>query len=201
MSRPTAGPRAVATPPTAPATPALRYLSGYPAALRQQAQVLVDAGTLGEHLTRRYPQRHTVRTDPALYAYAQDLKASFMRSAPPLAKVVYAPRLHVIHNALGTHTTVARVQGGQLKAKREIRVSALFRDAPPEFLKMIVVHELAHLKEREHDKAFYALCCHMEPDYHQFEFDLRLHLIWLETADPAPDAVDGAPPPDTPLAG
>jgi UTP pyrophosphatase len=41
---------------------------------------------------------------------------------------------------------------------------------------MIVVHELAHLKEREHDKAFYALCLHMEPDYPQLEFDLRL---WL----------------------
>jgi predicted metal-dependent hydrolase len=42
------------------------------------------------------------------------------------------------------------------------------------------VHELAHLKEREHDKAFYALCCHMEPGYHQLEFDLRLYLTHLD---------------------
>jgi len=48
------------------------------------------------------------------------------------------------------------------------------------FLKMIVVHELAHLKEREHDKAFYALCAHMEPAYHALEFDLRLWLTALE---------------------
>jgi predicted metal-dependent hydrolase len=41
---------------------------------------------------------------------------------------------------------------------------------------MIVVHELAHLRHRDHDKAFYALCCHMAGDYHQLEFDLRL---WL----------------------
>ena len=45
---------------------------------------------------------------------------------------------------------------------------------------MIVVHELAHLKEREHDKAFYQLCQHMEPDYHQLEFDLRLYLTQME---------------------
>jgi predicted metal-dependent hydrolase len=45
---------------------------------------------------------------------------------------------------------------------------------------MIVVHELAHLKEKQHDKAFYKLCCWMEPDYHQFEFDLRLYLTQLE---------------------
>jgi len=63
---------------------------------------------------------------------------------------------------------------------REIRVASLFKTAPPEFLKMIVVHELAHLKEREHDKAFYQLCLHMEPDYHQLEFDLRLYLTQIE---------------------
>jgi predicted metal-dependent hydrolase len=97
-----------------------------------------------------------------------------------LSKVVFDNRLHVIHNALGTHTTVARVQGGRLKAKREIRVAGVFRNAPAAFLKMIVVHELAHLKERAHDKAFYALCQHMEPDYHQLEFDLRLHLTQQE---------------------
>lgn len=45
---------------------------------------------------------------------------------------------------------------------------------------MIVVHELAHLKEREHDKAFYALCTHMEPDCHQLEFDVRLWLAGME---------------------
>ena len=45
---------------------------------------------------------------------------------------------------------------------------------------MLVVHELAHIKEKEHDKAFYQLCCHMEPDYHQLEFDARLYMIYLE---------------------
>lgn len=41
---------------------------------------------------------------------------------------------------------------------------------------MIAVHELAHLKETQHDKAFYQLCVHMEPDYHQLEFDFRLFM-------------------------
>lgn len=44
---------------------------------------------------------------------------------------------------------------------------------------MIVVHELAHLKERDHDKAFYQLCLHMEPNYMQYEFDCRVYLVWL----------------------
>jgi len=45
---------------------------------------------------------------------------------------------------------------------------------------MIAVHELAHLKEREHGKPFCALCTHMEPAYHQLEFDGRLWLTSLE---------------------
>jgi predicted metal-dependent hydrolase len=82
--------------------------------------------------------------------------------------------------ALGTHTFISRVQGNKLKAKNEIRISHIFKIAPIEFLKMIVTHELAHLKVKEHDKAFYKLCTHIEPSYHQFEFDVRLYLTHLE---------------------
>ena len=39
---------------------------------------------------------------------------------------------------------------------------------------------MSHLKEKNHDKAFYQLCCHMLPDYHQLEFDTRLWLTARE---------------------
>jgi UTP pyrophosphatase len=166
-------------------TPALPYLQGYPAALLAQVLPLVEEGRLGESLRRRYPQGHAVRSDPALYEYVNAIRQRHLRHAPPLAKVVYDGQLQRAAQALGTHTAVSRVQGGQLKAKREIRIASLFRDAPEPFLRMIVAHELAHLKERAHDKAFYALCTHLEPDYHQLEFDTRLWLtaLALEGAD------------------
>jgi UTP pyrophosphatase len=97
-----------------------------------------------------------------------------------LSRVAYDPRLQALQQALGTHTAVSRVQGNRLTAKREIRIAAVFKEAPAAFLHMIVVHELAHLKEREHNRAFYALCAHMAPDYHQLEFDLRLWLTARE---------------------
>ena len=166
----------------------MRYLAGYPAELVAQASDLVAQGRLGQTIAQRYPDAHAVRSDAALYAYVMALKQRHMRSAPPIAKVAFDHRLEVLHNALGTHTTVARVQGGRLKAKREIRVAALFKEAPAPFLKMIAVHELAHLKEREHDKAFYALCLHMESDYHQLEFDTRLWLTARELEATLPGA-------------
>ncbi len=158
----------------------MKYLQGYPQSLQQQARAMLEAGTLGTLLQRRYPQAHTIRTDGALYDYVTGLKSDFMRGAPPLSKVAFDNKLQVVAHALGTHTTVSRVQGSRLKAKREIRIAGMFRNAPEAFLRMITVHELAHLKEKAHDKAFYQLCCHMEPDYHQLEFDLRLYLTHLD---------------------
>jgi len=165
----------------------LPYLRGYPPELLQQVRDLLAAGRLAETLAQRHPEAHDVRTERALYDYVSALKARHMKSAPPVAKVAYDPKLHIVRNALGTHSAVSRVQGGRLKAKREIRIAALFRDAPADFLRMIVVHELAHLKEREHDRAFYALCLHMEPHYHQLEFDLRLWLTAREWTQAEPD--------------
>jgi len=159
----------------------MKYLGAYPAALRAQVEQLMVQGRLGDWLLKRYGGVHGVRTDRALYDYVSGLKSEFLRNAEPLAKVAFDNKLHVIRNALGTHTTISRVQGSKLKAKREIRVASLFKEVPIEWLRMIVVHELAHTKEREHDKAFYQLCTHMEPDYHQLEFDLRLYLTHLES--------------------
>lgn len=156
------------------------YLAGYPAELQEQVAPLLASGQLGERLVRKYGAAHAVRSESALYDYVMDLKARHLRSSPPLAKVAWDNQLHVIRNALGTHTTVSRVQGSRLKAKREIRIAGLFRETPEAFLRMIVVHELAHLKEGDHGKAFYALCTWMEPAYHQIEFDLRVYLMHRE---------------------
>jgi predicted metal-dependent hydrolase len=160
----------------------LKYLAGYPAPLLAEVESLIAQGRLRDSVLQRYPQPHSVRSDRALVDYVADIKREYLRSAEPLAKVAFDNHLHVLRNALGTLTSVSRVQGRQLKAKREIRIASLFKEAPAAFLRMIVVHELAHLKQREHDKAFYALCRHMEPDYHQLEFDTRLWLTALEIA-------------------
>ena len=160
----------------------MKYLSGYPDSLKAQVQQLMARERLGDMLLTKYPRAHDIRTDKALYDYVMDLKNTFLRNAEPLSKVAFDSKLHVIAHALGTHTAISRVQGSKLKAKREIRVATLFKDVPAEFLKMIAVHELAHIKEKAHDKAFYQLCTYMEPQYHQYEFDLRVYLTHIDAA-------------------
>ncbi len=159
----------------------LRYLAHYPKNLQDQIRDLITAGKLAEYILQRYPDAHEIKTDKALYGYVYDLKEEFMRKSQPLSKVVYDGKIHVINNALGTHTYAARVQGSKIKMKNEIRIATMFKNTPEAFLRMIAVHELAHLKEKEHNKAFYKLCKHMEPHYHQLEFDVRLYLTQIES--------------------
>lgn len=158
----------------------LKYLAGYPEDLQMRVRALIEQDRLGAVIADKYGQRHAVRNDRQLYEYTVEMKDRYLRKAEPLSKVVYDNKLQVVKHALGTHTTVSRVQGSRLKASREIRIATVFRDAPADFLKMIVAHELAHLKESEHNKPFYQLCAHMAPDYHQLEFDLRLYLTHLD---------------------
>ena len=159
------------------------YLNGYAPDTVQQIETLLQARKLGPWLLKKYPQAHGLRDDRSLFDYVQELKQDYLKGATPVSKVLYDNKLQLVKNALGTHTTISRVQGSQLKAKREIRIASLFKDTPLEFLRMITVHELAHLRERDHDKAFYKLCSYMEPDYHQLEFEVRVYLTYLDTND------------------
>lgn len=151
---------------------------GYPAHIRAQIWQLHTQGQLGDYLAQRYPESHAIQNDKALYQYCIEIKQQYLKNAPLLDKVHFDNQLTIERQTLGLNTAISRVQGGKLKAKKEIRISSFFKNTPPEFLKMIVVHELAHLKERDHDKAFYQLCMHMEPNYPQYEFDCRVYLFW-----------------------
>jgi predicted metal-dependent hydrolase len=157
-----------------------KYLAGYSATVTDQVKWLIDNDKLAEVLLKKYPVSHDIRTDKALYTYVVDTKNRFLRQSNPLSKVVYDDKIDVLHQALGLHSFVSRVQGNNLKSKNEIRIGSIFKNGPLELLRMIVVHELAHLKEKQHNKAFYKLCEYMEPGYHQLEFDMRLYLTYLD---------------------
>jgi len=156
------------------------YLSGYPQQIQDQVEALLATDKLAGYLLKKYPQCHGLRSEKQLYQYTMDIKNQYMRKSPPLSKVCFDDKIDVIHNALGLHSQVSRIQGNKLKSKRDIKVASVFKKAPEEFLKMILVHELAHFKERDHNRAFYNLCKYMQPDYHQVELDLRLYLTYLQ---------------------
>jgi predicted metal-dependent hydrolase len=157
----------------------MNYISHYPKHLQEQIAQLIEKKRLGEYLLAKYPQKHSISTDKALYNYVMDYKNEYLKKSQ-LTKVSYDGKINDIRQALGTHTFVSRVQGAKLKSKNIIKVATLFKEVPLEFLEMIVVHELAHFKEKEHNKAFYKFCEYMKRDYHQVEFDVRVYLLHVE---------------------
>ena len=157
----------------------MKYISHYPKHLQEQVQKLIETNKLSEYIKSKYPNSHSYTSDKALYDYVIDFKNEYFKKYQ-ISKVLYDGKINVINNALGMHTFVSRVQGGKLKSKNEIRVATIFKNMPEEFLKMIVVHELSHFKEKEHNKSFYDMCCYMMPNYHQMEFDLRVYLTHID---------------------
>ncbi len=158
----------------------LKYLSSYTLEVQNKIRTMVEQDTLGSFLLKKHPKTHDINNDKMLREYVMNLKSTHLRKSSPLSKVIYDKKIHVVNNALGLHTFVSRVQGNKLKSKNEIRISEIFKTGPEEFLEMIVVHELAHIRIKPHDKAFYQLCEHMLPDYHQLEFEMRVYLTQLE---------------------
>lgn len=162
--------------------PLLSPIAHYPPHIVGQVQQLIEQGKFISWFEQRYPTIHLYQTDKALFDYAVGIKNHFMQRSGPLSKVVFDKKIHVINNALGLHSYVAKVHGKKVVSKNEIRIAESFKRAPDPLLRMLVVHELAHFKEKEHNKAFYRLCCHMEPNYHQLEFDARLFMIYQSLA-------------------
>ncbi|PMJ90670.1 M48 family metallopeptidase [Vibrio sp. 10N.261.55.A7] len=158
----------------------LRYVQGYPEHIVSQIEQLVNSNKLVTWFEARYPENHTIKSEKALFEYTMAIKNRSMKKTSPLSKVVYDSKIHLINNALGLHTYVNKVHGGKIKSKNEIRIASVFKEAPEPLLRMLVVHELAHIKEKSHDKAFYQLCCHMLPDYHQLELDARIFMMYQE---------------------
>ncbi|WP_394131121.1 M48 family metallopeptidase [Shewanella maritima] len=161
----------------------LRFIAHYSPSVIAQVNQLIKSNKLAENLKQRYPDHHDIRTDKSLYQYAMAFKQQYLKQSSPLSKVIFDDKISLSHQALGLHSYVQRRQGNKVKAKNEIRISSRLKSVPEPLLKMVVVHELAHLKEKDHNKAFYQLCCAMTQDYHQLEFDLRLLLVCEALAD------------------
>jgi hypothetical protein len=160
--------------------PRLKYIFAYSEQVQTQVQQMLEQNSLANYLLTKYPKTHDINNDKALRNYVMALKNQYLKKSAPLSQIRFDDKIHIINGALGLHTYVTRVQGNKLKSKHEIRIGSLFKKTPEDFLAMIVVHELAHLKEKEHNKAFYKLCQSMLPNYHQLELDLRIYLIQLE---------------------
>lgn len=81
---------------------------------------------------------------------------------PPLI-ADWAKRMGV--QPTGFRVTSARTRFGSCSGKNSLNFSLFLMDYPPAAIEAVVVHELAHIRHKDHSKAFYAEVERFLPDY------------------------------------
>lgn len=155
----------------------LSFLEEYSQEEQSEIRSLMEEGKLESYINARYPEKHDIITDKALFTYTQGIRKKYMKKCPPAHKVVFDDKNETAYNALGDKDNELILTDNGHKIKNVMRIASLFKTAPAELFYMVVVHELAHLKDREHSRNFYRLCEHMDNDYYEHENDLKLYLI------------------------
>jgi hypothetical protein len=67
----------------------------------------------------------------------------------------------------GVKITTARHRYGSCSGKNSLCFSCFLMRSPPEAIDLVVVHELCHIREKNHGPRFYALLGQYLPDYPQ----------------------------------
>ena len=127
---------------------------------RVRAFVERNSGWIEKHLQaqreRNARLRFPVDADPAL------LRAEAEKELPPLLKK-YIALTGLKPKAVKVNSAKKRL--GSCSPDGTIHFSYTLMLYPPEAVEYVVLHELAHLKERNHQRGFYALIERYMPDW------------------------------------
>jgi predicted metal-dependent hydrolase len=80
-----------------------------------------------------------------------------------------------------THLTVskARTRWGSCTAQNHVRLNWRLMLLPPEILDAVVVHELAHIREKNHSRRFWMLVSQFDPNFREHRTVLKRHSYLL----------------------
>lgn len=69
-------------------------------------------------------------------------------------------------NYVSMRLSSARTRWGSCSSRGTISLNWKLIMAPPEVIDYVIIHELAHVQEKNHSKRYWALVEHLLPDYH-----------------------------------
>lgn len=107
-------------------------------------------------------QRAASAPPPPTEADIQALKAQARAVLPE--KVAYWSQVMGLVPT-GVKITTARKRYGSCSGKNSLCFSCFLMEKPEAAIDLVVVHELCHIREKNHGPRFYALLAHYLPDY------------------------------------
>jgi len=104
-------------------------------------------------------------------AEIEALKARAREELPP--RVAYWSEKMGVRPS-GFRVTAARKRYGSCSGKNSLCFSCFLMRCPPEAVELVVVHELCHIREKNHGPGFYELLERYLPDWRE-----RKKLLWM----------------------
>ena len=133
------------------------------------AFVVSHADWIQTHLEKQR-QRMASAPPPPTQADIAALKAK-ARAVLPEKVAYWSKKMGV--RPTGLKITTARKRYGSCSGKNSLCFSCFLMDCPEEAIDLVVVHELCHIREKNHGPRFYALLGQYLPDYKERKKLLR----------------------------
>ena len=87
--------------------------------------------------------------------------------------VSWAQKMGVSYNSIKYRK--AKRQWGSCSAKNDLSFNPMLMKLPPEVIEYVIVHELAHIRHKHHQKAFWAFVEKHMPNYRNHEAVLKTY--------------------------
>ena len=139
---------------------------------RIDAFVGAHAAWIARHLAAQR-ERAAKRPPPPTPAEIEALKER-ARALLPEKIASWSARIGV--TPTGFRVTSARKRYGSCSAKNSLCFSCFLMNCPEEAVELVVVHELCHIREKNHGPGFYALLEHYLPDWRERKKGLAMPL-------------------------
>ena len=124
---------------------------------------------IARHLDRQR-QRAAALPPPPTAEEIETLKARARAELPP--KIAFwSEKMGVAPT--GFRVTTARKRYGSCSGKNSLCFSCFLMSCPEEAVELVVVHELCHIREKNHGPRFYALLARYLPDWQERKKMLR----------------------------
>lgn len=146
------------------------------ASIKQIEAFLLEKQDWIEKHQQQVREREQASPEPT----AEEVEKLIAKAQEVLPELInkYAPQMGL----WPTHVTItgARTRFGSCSGKNRISFSWWLMAYPQAAIEYVVVHELAHIKEKNHGENFYKLVAQYLPDYKEREAMLKKPPMWEE---------------------
>ena len=144
----------------------------YPLHTEQHEKKRVSLRFEESHFLLQYHHYDATLTQKHIDSFYRDNAKAYI----PSLVDVWAARMELSPNKVSFRKT--KRQWGSCSGKNDLSFNTMMMKLPPDVIQYIIVHELAHIRHKHHQKAFWAMVGKYLPDYKQQVQELKTYTTY-----------------------